>query len=84
MELRLLHFILTSCILIIGTFTSIAQNSNYVSASYTPGFLLAHRADIKNLAAHNYGFEVAYELDRTNTSWGSHYHAKATSGLLLL
>jgi hypothetical protein len=73
MELRLLHFILTSCILIIGTFTSIAQNSNYVSASYTPGFLLAHRADIKNLAAHNYGFEVAYELDRTNTSWGSHY-----------
>jgi len=51
-----------------------AQSSSYISASATPGFLLAHRADIKNLASHNWGLDVSYELDRSNSEWGSHYN----------
>ena len=54
-------------------FASEAQNRKYLSATTTPGFILAHRADIKNLAAHNWGVEVSYELDRAHTKWGSHY-----------
>lgn len=52
---------------------SFAQSSHFVSSSFTPGFLLAHRADIKNLAAHNVGFELSYEADRANTPWGKYY-----------
>jgi len=62
---------------------SFCQNSNYVAASYTPGFLLAHRADIKNLAAHNFGIEVAYESDMTDTRWGKNYNKPSVGyGLL--
>ena len=60
-----------SCLLLL--FSAGAQNREYLSVTATPGFLLAHRADIKNLAAHNWGVEVSYELDRNNTNWGSHY-----------
>ncbi|MFB1004056.1 MAG: acyloxyacyl hydrolase [Bacteroidia bacterium] len=63
--------VIISCLLLL--FASEAQNRKYLSVTTTPGFLLAHRADIKNLAAHNWGVEVSYELDRTNTKWGSHY-----------
>ncbi len=53
---------------------SFAQNrANYFAVGYTPGFLLAHRADIKHLAAHNFGLELAYERDASSTSWGQHY-----------
>lgn len=63
--------VIISCLLLL--FASEAQNRKYLSVTTTPGFLLAHRADIKNLAAHNWGVEVSHELDRTNTKWGSHY-----------
>lgn len=56
--------------LILGVF---AQNQRWVSGRYMPGFLLAHRADIKNLSAHNYGLQMDYEIDQANTAWGSHY-----------
>ncbi len=59
------------------------QDRSYLSASYTPGFLLAHRADIKNLAAHNYGLEVSYEKEKSTSDWGSHY-AKPSIGYGLL
>jgi hypothetical protein len=58
---------------------SFGQNSNYIAASYTPGFTLAHRADIKNLAAHNFGFEMAYESDMSESYWGHNYN-KPTVG----
>lgn len=50
-----------------------AQSEHFISSSITPGFLLAHRADIKNLAAHNFGCDLSYELDRTNATWGKFY-----------
>ena len=62
---------------------SSAQEYSYVSASYTPGFLLAHRADLKNLAAHNYGIEVSLEKDRADTDWGLNYN-KPTVGYGIL
>lgn len=49
------------------------QDYSYVSTSFTPGFLLAHRADIKNLAAHNYGLEVSHETEKSESQWGAHY-----------
>ena len=48
-----------------------AQDNTYLSLSSTPGFLLAHRADLKNLAAHNYGFDISFEKEKENSSWGS-------------
>mgnify|MGYP001157501512 FL=1 len=51
-----------------------AQDNNFVSLSTTPGFLLAHRADLKNLAAHNYGIDVSLEKEKENTHWGSYYN----------
>ncbi len=50
---------------------------------YTPGFLLAHRADIKNLASHNYGLEMSYEKSASHLQWGKHYN-KPIIGLGLL
>ena len=72
-------------IVIITLFTSIAhaQDSKYLAVSATPGFLLAHRADIKNLASHNVGVEIAYEKDVQNSTWGKHY-TKPTVGYSLL
>ncbi len=52
---------------------SLAQDRSYIAGSYTPGFLLAHRADIKNLAAHNYGLELAYEKQMNESDWGKFY-----------
>jgi hypothetical protein len=70
-------------ILCLLSLASVAQDCSYISGSYTPGFLLAHRADIKNLAAHNYGVEVSYEKDKSLSAWGSHY-AKPSVGYGLL
>lgn len=50
-----------------------AQQNSYLSISATPGFLLAHRADIKNLASHNWGLDLSYEIDRSESYWGAHY-----------
>ncbi len=50
-----------------------AQSDTYISLSGTPGFLLAHRADIKNLASHNWGLDVSYEIDRSTSDWGGNY-----------
>lgn len=55
------------------SFTQAQERNTYFSGSVTPGFLLAHRPDIKHLAAHNYGLEVAYEKEVENTLWGSYY-----------
>jgi hypothetical protein len=56
---------------------------NYISGSYTPGFLLAHRGDIKNLAAHNSGFEVSFEQERSKSYWGEYYnHPTVGYGIL--
>ncbi|MFT4826751.1 MAG: hypothetical protein ACI9GO_000698 [Bacteroidia bacterium] len=52
---------------------SLGQDQSYLSTSYTPGFTLAHRADIKNLAAHNYGLEVSFEKEKSESDWGAHY-----------
>jgi hypothetical protein len=56
---------------------------DYVAVGYTPGFLLAHRADIKHLASHNFGLELSYEKNTSNTDWGSYYN-KPTVGYSLL
>lgn len=69
---RIMRIVLSYCILLVSFF-SWSQSASFLSASYTPGFLLAHRADIKNLAAHNYGLELTYEKDRTATGWGAEY-----------
>jgi hypothetical protein len=66
---------------IIGS--SNAQQRQFVGAAVTPGFLLAHRADILHLAAHNYGVEVAYEKEVQNSWWGSYYR-KPSVGFSLL
>ncbi|MGB0851140.1 MAG: acyloxyacyl hydrolase [Bacteroidia bacterium] len=70
-------------ILTVSFYLSSAQDKNYFSVSYTPGFLLAHRADIKNLAAHNSGLEVSFEQERKHSEWGQHY-AHPTIGFGLL
>ena len=57
--------LIISCLMLL--FASEAQNQEHLSVTTTPGFLLAHRADIQNLAAHNWGVDVSYELERTNT-----------------
>ncbi|NNJ55704.1 MAG: hypothetical protein HKP14_06215 [Bacteroidia bacterium] len=57
--------------------------NNYLAGGLTPGFLLAHRSDIKNLAAHNYGIELSYEEEADHTSWGKFY-SKPTVGFGLL
>lgn len=70
-------------ILTLFFYFSNAQDKNYVSVSYTPGFLLAHRADIKNLAAHNSGIELSFEQERKNSEWGDHYaHPSIGYGVL--
>jgi len=61
-------------ILVFYSLGLLAQDNSYLSAAVTPGFLLAHRADIKNLAAHNTGVELSYEKEATNTLWGKHYN----------
>ncbi len=60
-----------------------AQDNTYLSLSSTPGFLLAHRADLKNLAAHNYGFDISFEKEKENSSWGSNY-SKPSTGIGLM
>ncbi|PCJ66069.1 MAG: hypothetical protein COA58_08320 [Bacteroidetes bacterium] len=68
MRLTLLHIILFSSLV------GFCQDNKFIATSYTPGFLLAHRADIKNLAAHNFGLEVAFEKEVSNSSWGDFYN----------
>lgn len=70
-------------ILLYSYVPNFAQDNSYVSISSTPGFLLAHRADLKNLAAHNYGFDISFEKDKENTDWGS-YYSKPSTGIGLL
>lgn len=65
-------------------FNAIGQTyTKYISASVTPGYLLAHIADLKQLAAHNYGFEVSYEREVGYKPWASFY-PNPTVGLGLL
>jgi hypothetical protein len=59
---------------LISYFYSFAQDKSYISISGTPGFLLAHRADLKNLAAHNYGVDISIEKEKENSDWGSFYN----------
>ena len=61
-------------IIVFLSLVSFGQNANHLALSYTPGFTLAHRADIKNLAAHNFGLELAFESDKSNTNWGKYYN----------
>lgn len=68
--MRRIAVVIVSLMILVGAF---AQDSCYLGVAYTPGFLLAHRADIKGLAAHNWGVNVSYELDRTETDWGGYY-----------
>lgn len=56
---------------------------NYVSTSVTPGYLLAHIADLKHLAAHNVGIELSYEREVGYKDWGQFY-ANPTVGLCVL
>jgi hypothetical protein len=63
---------------IFNTFFLQAQDKSYVSASLTPGFLLAHRADIKNLAAHNFGIDISIERQKYATDWGQFYNKPST------
>lgn len=74
MEIRL---IVISCALVMFGFVSgqgrSTADQSYLSAGFTPGFLLAHRADIKHLAAHNYGIELSYEKESSNSYWGKAY-----------
>jgi hypothetical protein len=44
-----------------------------VGGGIAPSFLLAHRPDLKNLAAHNIGYEIGYEQDFSSSNWGQHY-----------
>lgn len=44
-----------------------------ISGGISPSFLLAHRPDLKNLAAHNTGIEMGYEQDFSATNWGQYY-----------
>ena len=60
-----------------------AQDKRFLSVSVTPGFLLAHRADIKNLASHNTGVEVSFEQEQNKSYWGGHY-SEPTIGFGLL
>lgn len=59
------------------------QQKRYISGGVMPGFLIAHRADLKNLAAHNTAFELAYEIDASESNWGKNY-AKPVIGYNLL
>jgi hypothetical protein len=63
-----LTYILLLAILIVS-----GQDNHFVNVSGTPGFLLAHRADLLGLAAHNYGVELSYEQNKFNSTWGSDY-----------
>ena len=65
---RWLTYILLLAILMVS-----GQDKHFVNVSATPGFLLAHRADLLGLAAHNYGIEVSYEQNKYSSSWGSDY-----------
>lgn len=60
-------------ILLCSVLLANAQDNSYINATCTPGFLLAHRADLLGLASHNYGVEVSYEKDQFNTDWGAYY-----------
>jgi hypothetical protein len=51
-----------------------------VSAEYTPGFLIAHRADLKGLATHNYGFAIGLEREMHNSFWGKNYRKPVVGG----
>jgi len=77
---RLLAYIICS----ISAFTALAQTyNNYIAVGVTPGYLLAHRADIKHLAAHNFGVETSFEREVGYKDWASFYN-KPTVGLGLL
>ena len=60
-----------------------AQDRSYVAGGVNGGFMLAHRLDIKHMAAHNYGVEFAYEKEVQNTHWGRYYN-RPTIGYSLL
>ena len=54
--------------------SSKAQWSEYkFSAGLMPGFLIAHRADLKNLETHMLGVELQFEQLKTNQDWTSLY-----------
>ncbi|MDA0778420.1 MAG: acyloxyacyl hydrolase [Bacteroidetes bacterium] len=63
-----LTYILLLAILIVS-----GQDNHFVNVSATPGFLLAHRADLLGLATHNYGLEVSYEQNKYSSHWGAAY-----------
>lgn len=60
------------CVLAFGQ-KETQNDYSYISGGFTPGFLLAHRADIKHLAAHNYGLELSYEKESSGSYWGKAY-----------
>ena len=68
-----LGFTLACVLFFIAQFSYAQRFPNYISGEFTPGFLLAHRSDIKNLAAHNFGLQFVYEEDASNTNWGKYY-----------
>ncbi len=51
-----------------------ASNSwaQQVAMGVSPGFLVAHRADLKNIETHMMGFEFQYE-QRSNADWAAYY-----------
>ena len=70
-------------LLVLASIAASAQAQRSISANYMPGFLLAHRADIKNLDAHNSGYQLNYETDRSESNWCESYKKPHTGfGLL--
>ncbi len=78
--IRIISYILVFCCL---ASVEAQTYQNYIGGGVTPGFLLAHRSDIKNLAAHNFGIELSYEEEAAHTQWGKFYSKPAVGfGLL--
>jgi hypothetical protein len=61
------------CFLVLGLLSE-AQNYSSISLRYHPGFLIAHRSDVRNMEAHTQGFELHYSWNNfTNEKWSSAY-----------
>ena len=68
-------------LLLICNLSLIAQNSHgQLSAGVMPGFLLAHRSDLKNIETHMIGFELQLDKLRNEEEWSSYYR-QAVTGL---
>lgn len=60
-------------ILLCSVWSNAQVSFNKLSYSFTPGFLLAHRADLNNLESHLLGFELNYEQRSFDSDWALYY-----------